>query len=89
MLSLLIAYNEQDCRLLYEALVKFDECFQTCFNTMLFSKLSLPGLSESILWNNFDQSEGLIFSFGKDFGHLNERVRSGLLGGPVRFPKYS
>ena len=89
MLCLLREYNEQDCQLLYTSLEKFDECFRTCFNTMLFSKLSLPGLSESILWNNFDQSEGLIFSFGKDFGHLNERVRSGLLGGPVRFPKYS
>ena len=56
---------------------------EKCFGVRLFSKVSLPALSEHILWNNYCSDQGNVFSFSEKFGHLNEKIRAGLLGGPT------
>lgn len=79
----LIFYNLHDCEILYQALENYDLSLQKCFAVNLLSKVSLPALSEHILWSNYDSSDGTIFSFSEKFGHLNEKIRAGLLGGPT------
>ena len=82
MTCLLKEYNLNDCKILFLAIKNFNSNMMGAFGTPLLSKLSLPGLAESILWSHFSGDKGLVYSFGRNFGHLNEKVRSGLLGGP-------
>ena len=79
----LVFYNLQDCEILHKALVNYDKSMVDCFNVRLLSKLSLPALSEHIPLTNFSEEYGHVFSFGDKFGHLNEKIRAGLLGGPT------
>ena len=82
-LDVLIFYNLSDCRILHKALENYDKTMLECFNVRLLSKVSLPALSESILWKNFSSEYGSVFSVGEKFGHINQKIRAGLLGGPT------
>ena len=53
-----------------------------CFGVNLFTALSLPGLSELILWSLYDTSWGTVFSLDNNHGFLNRQIRDSLLGGP-------
>ena len=53
------------------------------FQIELLSQLTLPALSERILWLNYNESFGYIHSIGDDFGHINTKIRDNLLGGPT------
>ena len=82
-LDVLIFYNLSDCRILHKALVNYDQTMFDCFGVRLFSKVSLPALSESILWKNYSSEYGSVFSVGEKYGHINQKIRAGLLGGPT------
>ena len=79
----LYEYNILDCDLLTRAMDKFIDLFDSCFNVSLLDKLSLPGISEEIMWAFYDESCPKMFSFSEDYGFLNESIRSKLQGGPT------
>ena len=81
-LSVLIDYNLLDCKILFEAIENFNCTLKQCFGIELLSKISLPAISEQILWKMFDPEKGYIHSIGDKWGHINEKLRSGLMGGP-------
>ena len=76
-------YNLLDCELLSKALTEFINIFENCFNVSLLDKLSLPGVSEDIMWNLYDEQCPKMFSFHSEYGFLNQRIREKLLGGPT------
>ena len=76
-------YNLLDCILLTEALQKFLKIFDDCFNICLFDRLSLPAISESIMWDFYDQECPKMFSFNEEYGFLNKKIREKLQGGPT------
>jgi len=79
----LVEYNLMDCRLLTQAMSRFIKLFKNCFRVCLFDKLSLPGISEQIMWQHFDGNCPKMFSFDESYGFLNERIREKLQGGPT------
>ena len=82
-LDYLIEYNLLDCEILSKSMQKFIETFEKCFQVSLLDKLSLPGISEEIMWQKYDRNTPKIFSFDENFGFLNQRIRDALMGGPV------
>lgn len=44
-------FKDLDCEILTHAMLKFIEVFDDCFEVHLFDKLSLPGISEEIMWS--------------------------------------
>ena len=82
-LDYLVYYNQLDCDLLAQAMTKFLETFDFCFDVSLLSKLSLPGISEQIMWHLYDKKTPRMFSFDAKFGKLNQQIRSKLQGGPT------
>ena len=76
-------YNLLDCQLLTEAMKRFLEIFDECFDICLFERLSLPAISESIMWNSYDKNCPKMFSFDAKYGFLNEKIREKLQGGPT------
>ena len=65
------------------AMVKFIESFKECFNVNLLDKLSLPGISETIMWSLYDTNCPRMFSFSEEYGFLNREIRKKLMGGPT------
>lgn len=77
----------------------FCKMVKIAFDTEVLSKISLPELAEGtknffnfqviyttfleIMWNNYDATNGNIFSFGEKFKFLNEAIRASFLGGPT------
>lgn len=51
LLILLNLAEEMDCTILKDAMISFIEIFSKCFNAQLLDKLSLPGISEDIMWS--------------------------------------
>ena len=82
-LDYLIYYNLLDCDLLTMATKKFLEIFSNCFDVCLFERLSLPAISESIMWQYYDKNSPKMFSFSSDYGFLNKKIREKLQGGPT------
>ena len=78
----LVYYNLVDCKILKLALINFNRSMKDCFGVNLFTALSLPGLSELILWSLYDSSWGTVFSLDNNHGFLNRQIRDSLLGGP-------
>ena len=76
-------YNLLDCDLLTEAMKKFLEIFSDCFDVCLFERLSLPAISESIMWQCYDPGSPKMFSFSENYGFLNQKIREKLQGGPT------
>ena len=76
-------YNLLDCQLLTEAMKRFLKIFDECFDICLFERLSLPAISESIMWNSYDSNCPKMFSFDAKYGFLNEKIREKLQGGPT------
>ena len=79
----LIFYNLLDCDLLEQAMLKFLEKFKICFDVCLFDRLSLPAISESIMWQYYDPNSPNMFSFNEKYGFLNKKIRDNLMGGPT------
>ena len=79
----LYEYNLCDCDLLTQAMTKFIDGFESCFGVSLLDKLSLPGISEQIMWSLYDEGCPKMFSFSEKFGFLNQQIRSKLQGGPT------
>ena len=82
-LNHLIAYNLLDCRVLTDAMKRFLEIFKMCFDVCLFERLSLPAISESIMWEFYDSDAAQMFSFTEKYGFLNKKIRENLMGGPT------
>lgn len=76
-------YNLLDCDLLMEAMSKFIRLFETFFGATILDRLSLPGVSESIMWGKYDKTSPKMFSFNDKYGFLNTRIREKLQGGPT------
>ena len=76
-------YNQLDCDLLAQAMTKFIDVFENCFNVTLLDKLSLPGISEEIMWSYYDSTCPKMFSFHSEYGYLNKNIREKLHGGPT------
>lgn len=76
-------YNLLDCKLLTEAMKQFLQIFDDCFDICLFERLSLPAISESIMWNSYDPNCPKMFSFDAKYGFLNKKIREKLQGGPT------
>ena len=79
----LIYYNLLDCQVLTEAMKKFLEIFKICFHVCLFERLSLPAISEAIMWKFYDSNNAQMFSFNEKYGFLNKKIRESLMGGPT------
>ena len=79
----LITYNLLDCELLTQAMSKFIDVFDRCFNVSILDKLSLPGIAEEIMWTFYDESSPKMFSFNEKHGFINKRIREKLQGGPT------
>jgi len=75
-------YNVSDTKLLIQVFSKFCEQFKSEFNVDVLNKLSLPAVSEGILWQMYDERYPKIVSFGEKYGHLNSIIRENILGGP-------
>ena len=76
-------YNLLDCQVLMESMKKFLKIFKNCFEVCLFDRLSLPAISESIMWRYYDKNTAQMFSFNEEFGFLNKKIRKNLMGGPT------
>ena len=76
-------YNQLDCDLLSDAMTKFITIFDECFNVTLLDRLSLPGISEDIMWSSYDVQSPKMFSFDARYGFLNKQIREKLMGGPT------
>ena len=62
---------------------KFGHEFRSEFKVDVFQKLSLPAISEQVLWNLYDNTNfSKVFTFADKFGDVNEFIRSHILGGP-------
>lgn len=81
--SYLVEYNLLDCDLLTQSLIKFIEVFDRCFNVSLLDKMSLPGISEEIMWSFYDDTCPKMYSFDNKYGFLNKQIREKLMGGPT------
>ena len=64
-------------------MTKFIQEFSNQFQVDVLEKLSLPSVSEMILWKMYDRENfPKIFSFSPKFGDVNEMIRKHILGGP-------
>ena len=73
-----------DTRILAAIFTKFCKQFKSEFDVNVLEKLSLPAISENILWQLYDiKSCPKVFSFNQQYAHLNECVRKHIMGGPA------
>ena len=81
MKDFLIYYNSIDTELLCSGFQNYVESFIRNFQISPVGYLTLPGLSEKVMWKQFDRTENSPYSFPKKFGHLNAILRDNLIGG--------
>ena len=80
----LLHYNLMDARILCNAFMAFVNEFIQAFNISPLDSISMPSLASKISWKSYDPDCYAIFSFGKDYGFLNDDIRKfGLNGGLV------
>ena len=81
MFDFLAYYNKDDVKILSSALQNYVNLFVTNLNFNPLDFISLPGLSERIMWSKYDGKIGDPFSFAD--GKLNSEVRDSRTGGIV------
>ena len=81
MMDFLCYYNALDTEVLTEAMQKYISSFLINFKTCPNEYITLPAIAETILWNNYDASQYLPYSFNEEFADLSNLIRSQLAGG--------
>ena len=81
MMDFLCYYNAVDTEVLTEAMQKYISSFIANFKTCPNEFITLPAIAETILWNHYDASEYLPYSFNEEFADLSNLIRSQLAGG--------
>ena len=81
MLDFLCHYNALDTELLVDAMRRYIKSFLDNFQTCPNEYLTLPGISERILWNYYDDSQYKPYSFNQEFANISDLIRSQLAGG--------
>ena len=74
-------YNSIDTELLADGFQNYVNSFIENFKISPIGFLSLPALSEMVMWRQFDKSKNAPYSFAGKFGFLNEMLRENLIGG--------
>ena len=84
MIDYLKHYNCVDSQILCQAFMNFVNLFIEEFQVSPLDSISMPTLASKISWQFYDPKCYAIFSYSKEFGFLNEEIRSyGLNGGLV------
>ena len=73
-------YNMTDVQLLCEGISNYANGFLDSWNMNIHDFMSLPGAAENLAYRFYKEGEIPIFTFGKDFGRLNEEIRKQLHG---------
>ena len=81
MMDYLCHYNAIDTELLADAMTNYISSFITNFKTNPNEHVTLPGMSETILWNHYDKSQYHPYSFNEDYADVSNLIRSQLAGG--------
>ena len=81
MLDYLCFYNQIDTEVLAEAMKNYTRAFIENFKINPNEYITLPGVSERILWSFFDDSRYRPYSFNMDFADVAKTIRSQLAGG--------
>ena len=81
MLDFLKFYNSLDTISLVQAFQNYVSSFLENFDVCPNDFITLPGLSERIMWNKCNIDKYLPYTFGPQFGHLNKLIRDNLKGG--------
>ena len=77
----LIYYNCIDTEVLCDGFQNYVDSFIRNFQISPVGYLTLPGLSEKVMWKQYDKTEASPYSFSNKFGHINEIIRGSLIGG--------
>ena len=60
------------------------KCLKINFGVNVLEKLSLPGVSEEIMWKHFDREVyPPLITIGEKFGYVNKTTQENILGGPA------
>ena len=83
MFDYLLFYNIKDTEVLSEAFENYCKAFYDTFEISPLGFSSLPGMSEKILWNYYDNNLNSPYSFSEEFKSVNQLIRKNLQGGLV------
>ena len=81
MLDYLIYYNSLDTEVLADAFGNYIESFIKNFNLSPIGFISLPGISERVLWRMYDTTENRPYSFSEKYGFVSKILRESMTGG--------
>ena len=68
---------------LSEAIRKYAAGYEESFGVNIHDYVSLPSLAQSIAFKFYGDNCAPIYSFGQEFGWINEEIRDHLIGGLV------
>lgn len=66
-----------------EAIRKYAAGYEESFGVNIHDYVSLPSLAQSIAFKFYGDNCAPIYSFGQEFGWINEEIRDHLIGGLV------
>ena len=81
MLEFLNHYNIIDVVVLTEAFLKFSRSFYSNFELNPLEFVSLPGMAEKAMWNNYDASVNSPYTFHNSFKSIAQLIRKQIIGG--------
>ena len=81
MMDFLKFYNSLDTISLVQAFRNYISSFLKNFDVCPNDFITLPGLSERIMWNKCNIDKYLPYTFGSQFAHINKLIRDNLKGG--------
>ena len=81
MMDYLCYYNALDTEVLADAMSKYIRSFLNTFGINPNEHITLPSISERVLWNYYDNTMYQPYSFNEDFGDISQIIRSQLAGG--------
>ena len=64
-----------------QAINKYAHGYEQSFGVNIHNFISLPALAQGLSLKYYDETSAPIYSFGKNFGWLNEQIRQQLTGG--------
>ena len=74
-------YNSLDTKVLAEGFQNYIDSFIKNFGITPLGFMTLPGLSERVMWKQYDRSQNQPYSFSAKFGFVNKLLRENLMGG--------
>ena len=64
-----------------QAIRNYARGYEETFGVNIHDYVSLPGLAQSLAFKFYKNTSAPIYSFGQEFGWLNEEIRENLIGG--------